>query len=185
MIRITMAALAATVVLVLAASIPGRAAPVPQVSPQDRAAVESCLALVAKRRETATAEPAGATPEARLDAAAAEARSQPESCIGIVSGPCQDEPGGGTTRGMVDCADRERAVWDQRLNKTFQAAVTARDPKLVEALRQAERAWIAYRDARCALPAVENEGGSIVGPLTAMCLLDATARQAIWLEGIQ
>ena len=38
------------------------------------------------------------------------------------------------------------------------------------------------RDAKCALPALENEGGSIVGPLTIACLLAETARQTLWLE---
>ncbi len=35
---------------------------------------------------------------------------------------------------------------------------------------------------RCSLPAIDNEGGSIVAPLHTACMLDATARQALWLE---
>lgn len=183
MFRFAIPALAATVLLIVAAPPPSDAAPRPQPSAQDRAALEKCLALVATLREAQSGEPAsGATPQARLDAAAKEARLEPLSCIGIVSIPCQEEPGGGTTRGMVDCADRERAVWDERLNNAFQAAIAHGHPKLVEALRQAERAWIPYRDARCAVPAAQNEGGSIIGPSTAICLLDATARQAMWVE---
>jgi uncharacterized protein YecT (DUF1311 family) len=42
-----------------------------------------------------------------------------------------------------------------------------------------QRAWIAFRDAKCKMPRLENEGGSIAIPLAADCFLTETARQAI------
>ena len=75
------------------------------------------------------------------------------------------------------------AVWEERLNRLYRAAVKG-GGKEADAMRRVERAWIALRDARCALPAIQEEGGTAVGPLTTACLLEETARQAIWLQRI-
>ncbi len=156
-----------------------------QAKAADRAAVEACLKLAAERSaaQANSSAPAHAAPGAAayLDRAADAAKADPASCIGIVSDPCQEEPGGGSTYGMIDCNRRELAVWEERLNRLYRAAVKG-GGKEADAIRRAERAWIALRDAKCALPGVEEEGGSIVGPLETACLMEATGRQAIWLE---
>ena len=95
--------------------------------------------------------------------------------------PCQQEPGGSSTAGMIACNTREWAVWDERLNHTCATLLKDADRKLAAALRQAQRAWLQWREKKCKLPEIENEGGSIVGPLYTGCMLDATARQALWL----
>ena len=56
------------------------------------------------------------------------------------------------------------------------------EPKLAVALRETQRAWLQWREKSCKLPAIDNEGGSIVGPLDTGCMLYATARQALWLQ---
>lgn len=151
----------------------------------DRAAVEACLKLVgenAKREAQKPVEDEAPGPAGRLAAAAKAAATQSESCIGAVTGPCQQEPGGFSTAGMIDCNTREWAVWDERLNRFYNSALKGADPKLAAALRQTQRAWLQWREQRCKLPAIENEGGSIVGPLYTDCMLGTTARQALWLE---
>ena len=176
---------AAGVALALAAvAAPGIATADPP-APEDRAAVEACLKLVAERRAALAKQPAGPEevpgPAGRLAGAAEDAKSDPESCIGVVTIACQRQPGGGSTMGERNCNERELGVWDERLNRRYSVALRE-GGKVADAVRRVERAWLAWRDARCALPAVEEEGGSIVGPLTSACLMDATARQAIWLE---
>jgi uncharacterized protein YecT (DUF1311 family) len=156
-------------------------------TPEDRAAVAACLDRIEKNRAAEAARPGFPPAEesgasGRLKAAAADAASTAESCIGAVANACAATPEGQSTPGMIDCSARELAVWDERLNKAYRDSIAAAAPKLREALRQAQRAWIAYRDARCALPALENADGTIVGPLTSACLMEATARQALWLS---
>lgn len=156
-------------------------------TPEDRAAVAACLDLVEKNRAAEAAQPGFPPAEepgasARLKAAAVDAASAAESCIGSVANACAATPEGRSTPGMIDCSARELAVWDERLNMAYRDSIAAAAPKLRAALRQAQRAWIAYRDARCALPALENAGGTIVGPLTSACLMEATARQALRLS---
>jgi uncharacterized protein YecT (DUF1311 family) len=152
---------------------------------QDRAAVEACLTLVdenAKQAVQQQSEDEAPGPAGRLAAAAKAAATQSESCIGAVTIGCQQQPGGFSTAGMIDCNTREWAVWDERLNRAYNTALKGAERKLATALRQTQRAWLAWREQRCKLPEIENEGGSIIGPLYTGCMLDATARQALWLE---
>jgi uncharacterized protein YecT (DUF1311 family) len=168
----------------LARTAPLQAEPL-RATPDDRAAVEACLKLVGENAEkeaqgTSQNEAPGAA--GRLAAAARDALTQRESCIGAVTISCQQEPGGASTMGMIDCNTREWSVWDERLNRVYQDALKEAPSKLARALRDAQRVWLQWREKRCKLPAIDNEGGSIVGPLYTGCMLDATARQALWLE---
>ena len=105
------------------------------------------------------------------------------SCIGVVSTPCLAAPSNVSTVAMADCLRRETAIWDERLNAAYKSWTSKCDsPDICEARRKLERAWLAYRDARCTLPHVEAQGGTIAIIEDADCLLDATARQAIWIE---
>jgi uncharacterized protein YecT (DUF1311 family) len=105
------------------------------------------------------------------------------SCIGVVSTPCLAVPSNVSTMAMADCLRRETAIWDERLNAAYKSWTSKCDsPDICEARRKLERAWIAYRDARCTLPHVEAQGGTIAIIEDADCLLDATAHQAIRIE---
>lgn len=174
---------AATVALIPLAAAAQDSPPKP--TPQDRDAVAACLKLAAENGERDAAkadhpdEPA--TPRGRLEAAARDAHADPTSCIGAVSIPCQQQPGGYSTAGMIACTEREWAVWDERLNQAYRAALKDAGPKLSNALKSTQRAWLVWRKEMCKLPAIDNEGGSIVGPLYLGCMMEATARQAIWL----
>lgn len=155
-----------------------------QATPADRAAVEACLKLVgenAEKEAQASLDDEAPGAAGRLAAAAKEAATHEGSCIGTITIPCQQEPGGSSTAGMIECNTREWAVWDERLNRTYQEALKDSTPELSAALKETQRAWLQWREKRCKLPAIENEGGSIIGPLYTGCMLDATARQALWL----
>lgn len=157
----------------------------PKPTAQDRDAVAACLKLADEngaRDAAKTSHPdEPATPQGRLEAAAKDALADPASCIGAVSILCQQQPGGYSTAGMIACTEREWAVWDERLNQAYRAALKDAEPKLSTALKATQRAWLAWRKETCKLPGIENEGGSIVGPLYLGCMMEATARQAIWL----
>jgi uncharacterized protein YecT (DUF1311 family) len=142
-----------------------------KVAPKDRAELAACLDQAKAGKKTT------------------------ESCIGTIQGPCVAGPDGGTTIGMKECTGREIALWDERLNKAYRAALTSelgeqdvvRDsgkPKLTGAdiLRDAQRAWVAFRDKKCDAAGLPMEGGTGAGLLSGDCYLQETARQALWLE---
>lgn len=143
-------------------------------------------------------EPTGAKPQdiAEIDgclAAAAETGEDPaKRCIGLLSGACVDTPEGQTTVGMMTCMASETAAWDTILNDQWPKLMTqAREadessqtigsdrPSRAEALRAAQRAWIAFRDAECAHAYVSGGEGTIRTLLGASCFLNMTAGRVI------
>jgi uncharacterized protein YecT (DUF1311 family) len=193
--RMVCAALLVLAVIARAVAQDGPAAERVDVRAEDRAAVASCLdrAAQALKRQTEAANKAQADddgdakperidPAEWLGHAGERAAADGASCIGVVSTPCQQTAEGRSNLGMANCLRRELAVWDERLNKNYKRWIDGcDDAKVCAARRKLARAWLAYRDARCALPWIEFQGTMAI-PITSECLLDATARQAIWLE---
>ena len=90
----------------------------------------------------------------------------------------QGEPGActGSTAEMVDCLNAQRVHWDKELTIAYQRAMKAATPQERTLLRDAERAWIKYRDANCAYYAAGE--GTIARVNAAACLRDMTQKRA-------
>jgi uncharacterized protein YecT (DUF1311 family) len=82
----------------------------------------------------------------------------------------------GSTPEMVDCLMAQHAHWDKELTIAYQEALKNAGPQQRELLRQAERAWIKYRDANCDYYAAGE--GTIARIDAAVCLRDMTERRA-------
>jgi len=119
-----------------------------------------------------------------------------ESCAGKAAEQCmQATPGGHTTVAMSGCSQREATYWDGWLNTVYQqlyASLAAQDasapsyaPKQADALRDMQRGWIGFRDAKCAYEASQWGGGTGAGPASASCHLHETARQMLYLQSSQ
>lgn len=120
----------------------------------------------------------------RITACLAEARrreSPREDCIGKVIDRCMEQPGGHSTAGMRACAERELTIWDDRLNRHYQRLSKALDGKAARKLRDTQRLWIKWRDAKCEMPYVLFEGGTMAGPMSSDCRMRTTGRRAIEL----
>jgi len=114
-------------------------------------------------------------------------------CIGASATACmEDTPGGFSTVGMGGCIDRELSYWDARLNDVYgevraEARELDRDkfkgaPSQADALRDMQRAWIAFRDATCAYEASQWGGGTGAGPAFLGCLMRLSGEQTLYLE---
>ena len=124
--------------------------------------------------------------------AAGDARAR-QACMGEMATLCMEtEDGGQTTLGMTSCLSAEAGVWDGFLNAEYQATrawAEAADtdeavyfPEFavrVEKLTEAQRAWITFRDAECALDYAEWGSGSMRNIAYADCLLQMTAERTI------
>ncbi len=90
----------------------------------------------------------------------------------------QGEPGDctGSTPEMVDCLNAQRAHWDKELTIAYQALMKSAGPVQHDKLREAERAWIKYRDANCGYYAAGE--GTIARVNAAACLRDMTRQRA-------
>jgi uncharacterized protein YecT (DUF1311 family) len=149
----------------------------------DRAAIAACLDLVKKNQAASsdeTAEKPG--PAGRLAAARAEAPRREDSCIGIVSAACIKAAGDESNATMNQCYSREADAWDSRLNAAYKTLMKGEEQDVIDGLRKTQRNWIAFRDAACAQPYLAFKG-TMAGPLGAHCVMEQTARQALWLGG--
>ena len=89
---------------------------------------------------------------------------------------------GRTQVGMQACAAEEAARHDARLNRNYRAILDQLDnADDKEAVRNAQRAWIAFRDADCR-SYVSDTWGSVSRLEGAQCLADRTEERADQLE---
>lgn len=78
----------------------------------------------------------------------------------------------GVTYAMAECLEAELLVQDQALNGAYKATISALEEDQRDRLRAAQRAWVQYRDLKCASEA--SSGGTadrLNGP---GCLIGAT-----------
>jgi len=102
-----------------------------------------------------------------------------KECIGAASRVCMDEPGGQTTIGMTECTMRENAWWDQYLNFLYQDLKANLTSERFSKLRDAQRAWIAFRDEDCGFSYEYWKEGTIRSNIYSGCVLDKTANRAL------
>ena len=112
-------------------------------------------------------------------------------CIGASASSCMQQPGGDSTYGMGFCLDGETQYWDGTLNEAYQQlrAVRQRSDAVLpdnlavqaDTLRDMQRAWIHYRDARCGHEASLWQGGTGASPAFMQCMMQLTAEQALYL----
>ena len=105
-------------------------------------------------------------------------------CLGIVVDECLDIPVNQTTAGMVQCSSIALEGWDLLLNGTYQSVMSNADSGMKSTLRSAQRSWIAYRDAKCAVWLALYAGGSMGRLLGADCMREETARRTLDLREI-
>ena len=154
------------------------------------------LALMAGLAPAAVGQEVPFTPAATESclAAAADLPGR-RACIGEAADRCVDTPDGQTTVGMGFCYGAERDWWDARLNAAYGALMemeTGVEAELKEmgsaapspaaALREMERAWIAWRDAACEYEVSQWGGGTGGGPAWSQCTMEMTGEQALALE---
>ena len=117
-------------------------------------------------------------------------------CIGQSADACVNATEGGySTVGMGACLDQEWQYWDARLNAACSTVMEeagkadaeleefgSAAPRQAPALRDMQRAWIAFRDAKCAYEASTWGGGTGAGPAAIQCMMVTTGVQALYLE---
>ena len=117
-------------------------------------------------------------------------------CIGAYAQPCMAKEGGSSTAGMTACTAAETEAWDRLLNESYAALVIAAKrltggetgegaPDHEGLLREAQRTWLAFRDADCAQETAIWAEGSMRGIAGAYCMLERTATRVLELQAKQ
>ncbi len=89
---------------------------------------------------------------------------------------CMDASGGVTVN-ILDCTAAETALQDARLNSGYKAANKVLSSENKASLLTAQRLWLKYRDANCALYG-RLTGGTIDSLNGASCFLEMTKARA-------
>ena len=90
---------------------------------------------------------------------------------------------GGATFAMIDCINAEEKLWDQRLNRSYQALLKQLTPDRQKSLRAAQRLWLQYRDANCGFY-FDPDGGQMARLTATECHLRMTADRATELTAL-
>jgi uncharacterized protein YecT (DUF1311 family) len=101
-------------------------------------------------------------------------------CIGLIADPCADKDNATN----LACQERETRIWDDELNAAFQDARRHADSVTNDALKNAQRSWIAFRDAKCAVSEKMYEGSTMAALFASYCKLEETGRRAIEMQAI-
>jgi uncharacterized protein YecT (DUF1311 family) len=95
---------------------------------------------------------------------------------------CMDKSEG-TTFGMKACIAAEDKKQEGRLNKAYQAALKVLVPTRQKQLRDAQRAWVKFRDADCSF-LYDPDGGTLASITSADCFMQKAAQRAVELESL-
>ena len=87
----------------------------------------------------------------------------------------------GSTYEMVECLKAKTAQWDKRLNAAYAKGLQLTNSARRQQLRQAQRAWIAFRDANCLYYGMGE--GTIARIEAGDCMYSLTKTRALELEG--
>ncbi|MCG7360710.1 lysozyme inhibitor LprI family protein [Roseomonas sp. ACRSG] len=89
-----------------------------------------------------------------------------------------------TQADLGDCAGEGLRKADAALNETYGRIMDRLkpDPEAARALREAQRAWIRFRDGECDFATISAEGGSIRPMLVAQCRQHLTEQRVTQLR---
>src|SRR5256885_10303883 len=83
---------------------------------------------------------------------------------------------------MNDCWGREYKAADATLNQVYRQLVALTDDEEKSQLKEAQRAWLKYRDANCDFVADQYKGGTMRPMIYAICLEDMTRNRTAELR---
>lgn len=145
---------------------------------------------------------------ATIDTCLVKEKDAPARCVGTLFQSCISAPRGpndrfppDSTAGQGDCAAREIAVWDEKMDASL-AALRAgplgqteaqpwnRPPQNkrerpvsgVDIIDDMQKTWLSWRAKKCDTEAMQYEGGTLSRVVYIKCVLEETGRHALWLK---
>ena len=106
------------------------------------------------------------------------------SCLGQAAQGCMAATDQ-STLSTIACIGAETQVWDDLLNTEYKARrseMLAQGAGLTDKLLAAQRAWLTFRDAECALEVARWGEGTLAGVVGANCMMEMTAARAAQLR---
>ena len=102
---------------------------------------------------------------------------QMSKCIGLVADPCPNAPNSNTFT-IVAYNMREQKIWAERLVRPGAGSQLKDDAATAGAIKDAQRAWIQFRDAKCGYWEKRYEGGTFASVAAGNCTQIETGAHA-------
>ncbi|WHP46856.1 lysozyme inhibitor LprI family protein [Mannheimia bovis] len=83
---------------------------------------------------------------------------------------------------LANCISEETNRQEKRLNKVYNQYLKTLSPNHSKAFKEAQRAWIKYKDLSMKAAAMEYEGGSLAGISSSYKYMDMTIEKADEIE---
>lgn len=83
---------------------------------------------------------------------------------------------------MTICWGKEYKTADTTLNQVYRQLVATLDEEQKAQLKEAQTAWLKYRDTNCDFVADQYKGGTMRPMIAAMCLADVTRNRTAELK---
>lgn len=83
---------------------------------------------------------------------------------------------------MNDCAGKEYKAADLALNQVYRQLLSMLDDQEKSELKEAQTAWLKYRDANCDFVADQYKGGTILPMIHGLCLAEMTRNRTTELK---
>lgn len=94
---------------------------------------------------------------------------------------CMDAAGG-VDPAMRACDDQEFSARDAELNRVYKQLADRLDPGRKAKLRDAERAWVSFRDKECEFIRSPEDGGTMAALVEMGCEIDLTKQRTVQLK---
>jgi uncharacterized protein YecT (DUF1311 family) len=114
--------------------------------------------------------------------AASAAKRDLTTCINVLANPCIGDEGAASSRKVIDCEEREEAVWDQMLNAAYKTVRDGLEEEQQTKLRDMQRSWLETKRRTCEF-LYDYFQGTMANPMIANCSNRETARRALFLQG--
>ena len=102
-----------------------------------------------------------------------------------------DCSGAVTTYQQISCLDKKYKFWDKQLNRNYKALVAkikkvdSESKRVIKRLKDAQRAWIIFRDKECIFQSSPMIDGSAEAVLNIACLANMTKQRALELKNFE
>jgi len=83
---------------------------------------------------------------------------------------------------MTQCAEREYKAADVALNQVYRQLVAMLDDEEKAQLKEAQTAWLKYRDTNCEFVADQYKGGTMRPMIFGYCLAEVTSNRTAELK---
>lgn len=98
----------------------------------------------------------------------------------VSASECKDQ----TQYGLNQCANAELARETNTINKSYNTLMSKLNPSQKRQLKQAQLAWIKYKDLACKFESSGVEGGSVRPMVLSNCVSKKTAQRNAELEAL-